>query len=73
MLKKQEKGFLLVTAHRRKDYFLMTYGVRRNDKQKTCSFYPFLVCVKDTYVSPIQVVEHRIAPIQKNHKLTKQQ
>ena len=69
MLKKQEKGFLLVMAHRRKDYSPMTYGVRRNDKQRTYSFYLFPVCVKDVYVSPTQAVEHKPNPHKKNHKL----
>ena len=71
MLKKQEKGFLLMMVHRRKDYFLMTYGVLRNDKQKIYSFYLSPVCVKDVYVSPTQVVEHKLNPNKKNHKLTK--
>mgnify|MGYP003318505424 CR=1 FL=1 len=71
MLKKQEKGFLLMMVHRRKVYFLMSYGVRRNDKQRTYSFYLFLVCVKDVYVSPTQAVEHKLNPNKKNHKLTK--
>ena len=49
-------------VHRKKDYFLMTYGVRRNDKKKICSFYLFLVCVKDVYVLPIQAIEHKSNP-----------
>jgi hypothetical protein len=58
-------------AHRRKDCFLMTYGVRRNDKQKIYSSYFSPVCVKDVYVLPIQAIEHKPNPNKKNHKLTK--
>ena len=56
---------------REKDYFLMPYGVRRNDKQKTCFFYPYLVCVKDVYGSTTQVIGHKQTLNKTNHKLAK--
>ena len=58
-------------VHHEKDCFLMTYGVRRNDKQKTCFFYPYLVCVKDVYGSTTQAIEHKQTPNKTNHKLAK--
>ena len=58
-------------GYRKTNCFLMSYGVRRNDKQKTCSFYPYLVCVKDVYESTTQVAERKQTLNKTNHKLAK--